>query len=146
MYLTLLIINRSEKWGEKKQVMADIMAWVRYVVQIRKSQEVNRPKIGNLCLKLFSIANFCYHQDKGLIFSKKYWCYSDRPKNVLRSILSFVFWIFPPSGTAMQLESANRTQFQNLFSRIVFSTFFGQWEKCIISEKKRPLYGTYLPM
>ena len=32
------------------------------------------------------------------------------------------------------------TQFQNLFFRIVFCTFFGQLEKCIIlSEKKQPL-------
>ena len=42
-------------------------------------------------------------------------------------------------GSKSQL-TLNRTQFQNIFFRIVFGKFFGQWEKCIIlSEKKRPL-------
>ena len=64
------------------------------------------------------------------------------PKNVLCSILSFVFWIFPPLDTVVQLESVDskQTQFQNLFFRIDFGTFLGQWEKCVIlSKKKRPL-------
>ena len=33
----------------------------------------------------------------------------------------------------------NTTQFQNLFFRIVFGTFFGQWEKCIIFSEKSDL-------
>ena len=72
--------------------------------------------------------------------SEKY--YFHCPKNVLCSILNFVFWIFPPLDTAVQLESAdlNNIQFQNLFFMIVFGTFLGQWEKCIIlSGKNRPL-------
>ena len=59
---------------------------------------------------------------KGQIFSEKYWYYFQCPKNVLCSILRFVFWIFP--------------QFQNLFFRIVFVTFFVQWEKCFILSEK----------
>ena len=75
---------------------------------------------------------------KGRISSEKYWYYFNCPKNVLCSILSFVFWIFPPLDTAVQLESqltVNRTQFQNLFFRIVFGTFFGQWEKSYFLKK-----------
>ena len=47
---------------------------------------------------------------KGRIFSEKYWYYFHCPKNVLCSILSFVFWIFPPSDTAVQLELADSKQ------------------------------------
>ena len=47
----------------------------------------------------------------------KYWYYFHCPKNVLRSILSFVFWIFPPSDTAVQLESADSKQ--NAISKVV---------------------------
>ena len=35
---------------------------------------------------------------KGPIFSEKYWYHFHCLKNVLRSILSFVFWIFPALG------------------------------------------------
>ena len=41
---------------------------------------------------------------KGRIFSEKYWYYFHCPKNVLCSILSFVFWIFLPLDTAVHLE------------------------------------------
>ena len=85
------------------------------------------------------------YQTKSPIFSEKYWYYFRCPKNVLCSILSFVFWIFPPLDTAVQLESADSKQ--NTISKSLFhysfSTFFGQWVKCIIlSEKKRPLDWT----
>ena len=44
---------------------------------------------------------------KGRIFSEKYWYPLHCPKIVLCSILSFVFWIFPPLDAAVQLESAD---------------------------------------
>ena len=63
-----------------------------------------------------------HDSDKGQIFSEKHCYYFHCPKNVLHSILRFVFWIFPPLDTAVQ-------KFQNLVFRIVFGTFCGQWEK-----------------
>ena len=59
---------------------------------------------------------------KGPIFSEKYWYYFHCPKNVLRSILSFVFWIFPPSDTAVQLESADSKH--NTISKSLFQDSF----------------------
>ena len=47
---------------------------------------------------------------KGRISSEKYWCYFHCPNNGLRSISNFVFWIFPASDTAVQLESADSKQ------------------------------------
>ena len=47
---------------------------------------------------------------KGPIFLEKNWYYFHCPKNVLRSILTFVFWIFPPSDPAVQLKSADSKQ------------------------------------
>ena len=61
-------------------------------------------------------------QAKGPIFSEKYWYYFHCPKNVLRSILSFVFWIFPPSDTAVQLESADSKH--NTISKYLFQDSF----------------------
>ena len=56
---------------------------------------------------------------------KKYWHYYNCPKNVLRCILSFVFWIFPPS---VQLESADskhntitKSLFQDSFQHIFWA-------------------------
>ena len=84
---------------------------------------------------------FLTASSKGRKISEIYLYYFHCPKNVLCSILSFVSWILLPLDTAVQ----NGTQFQNLFFRIVFSTFFGQWENCIIlSEKNRPLAFTVL--
>ena len=78
---------------------------------------------------------------KGPIFSEKYWYYFHCPKNVLPSILSFVFWIFLCSGTAVQLESADSKQ--NTISKYLFQDsfqhIFGQWEKCIILSEKSNL-------
>ena len=59
---------------------------------------------------------------KGLIFSEKYWYYFHCPKNVLWSILSFVFWIFPPLDTAVHLESADSKQ--NAISKNIFQDSF----------------------
>jgi len=59
---------------------------------------------------------------KGPILSEKYWYYFNCPKNVLRSILSFVFWIFPPLDTAVQLESADSKQ--NTISKSLFQDSF----------------------
>ncbi len=59
---------------------------------------------------------------KGQIFSEKYWYYFHCPKNVLCSILSFVFWIFPPLDTAVQLESADSKQ--NAISKSLFQDSF----------------------
>ena len=47
---------------------------------------------------------------KGRTSLEKYWYYFHCPKNVLCSILSFVFWIFPLLNTAVQLESADSKQ------------------------------------
>ena len=65
---------------------------------------------------------------KGLIFSKNYWYYFNCPKNLPGSIVSFVIWIFPPSDTAVQLESANskhhtisKSLFQNNFRHIFWA-------------------------
>ena len=59
---------------------------------------------------------------KGPIFSERYWYYFHCPKNVLHSILSFVFWIFPPSDTAVQLESADSKH--NTISKSLFQDSF----------------------
>ena len=59
---------------------------------------------------------------KGPIFSEKYWYYFHCPKYVVRSILSFVFWIFPPLETAVQLESADSKQ--NAISKSLFQDSF----------------------
>ena len=59
---------------------------------------------------------------KGWIFSEKYWHYFHCPKNVLCSILSFVFWIFPPLDTAVQLESADSKQ--NAISKSLYQDGF----------------------
>ena len=59
---------------------------------------------------------------KGPISSEKYWYYFHCLKNVLCSILSFVFWIFPPLDTAVQLESADSKQ--NAISKYLFQDSF----------------------
>ena len=59
---------------------------------------------------------------KGRIFSEKYWYHFHCPKNVLCCILSFVFWIFPPLDTAVQLESADSKQ--NAISKSLFQDSF----------------------
>ena len=78
---------------------------------------------------------------KGPIFSEKYWYHFHCLKNVLRSILSFVFWIFPSSDTAVQLESADSKQ--NTISKSLFQDsflhIFWAMRKIILSEKKWPL-------
>ena len=84
---------------------------------------------------------------KGPISSEKYWYYFHCPKNVLCSILSFVFWIFPPLDTAVQLESADSKQnaiskslFQDSFQHIFWAmrkmhhTF---WKKATFSNNSR---------
>ena len=77
---------------------------------------------------------YCSEVIKGPISLEKYWYYFHCPKNVLGSILSFVFWTFPPSDTAVQLESTDSKQ--NAISKSLFhdnfGKLFGQWEKCII--------------
>ena len=80
---------------------------------------------------------------KGLIFSERYWYYFNCPKNVLCSTLSFVFWIFSPSDTALQLESADSKQNPNsksLFQDSFMAHFMGN-EKNVsyFLKKKRPL-------
>ena len=82
------------------------------------------------------------NHSNGPIFSEKYWYYFQRRKNVLCSIPSFVFWIFPPSDTAVQLESTyskknaiSKSLFQDSFWRI----FFGNEKYIILSEEKRTL-------
>ena len=59
---------------------------------------------------------------KGPISSEIFWYYFHCPKNVLCSILSFVFWIFPPSDTAVQLESADSKH--NTISKSLFQDSF----------------------
>ena len=59
---------------------------------------------------------------RGQISSEIYWYYFHCPKNVLCSILSFVFWIFPPLDTAVQLESADSKQ--NAISKSLFQDSF----------------------
>ena len=59
---------------------------------------------------------------KGRIFSEKYCYYFHCPKNLLCSILSFVFWIFLPLDTAVQLESADSKQ--NAISKYLFQDSF----------------------
>ena len=56
------------------------------------------------------------------VFSEEYWYHFHCPKNVLCSILSFVFWIFPPLDTAVQLESADSKQ--NTISKYLFQDSF----------------------
>ena len=61
---------------------------------------------------------------------------------VLSQALYFEFyrpWTLQCSQSQLTL---NRTQFQNFFFRIVFGTFFGQWEICIW---KKATFNTYLP-
>ena len=65
---------------------------------------------------------YWWEKSKGRIFSEKYWYYFHCPKNVLCSILSFVFWIFPPLDTAVQLESADSKQ--NAISKSLFQDSF----------------------
>ena len=82
------------------------------------------------------------YQTKSPIFSEKYWYYFRCPKNVLCSILSFVFWIFPPLDTAVQLESADSKQ--NTISKSLFQDSFPHffWAMLKIHHtfwKKRPL-------
>ena len=104
------------------------------------------------CLRAFRISQpTFFHLDRGLsseytkgrIFSEKYWYYFYCPKNVLYSILSFVFWIFPPLDTAVQLESADSKQnaiSKSLFQDSFLHIFWAMKKKCIIlSETKRPL-------
>ena len=55
---------------------------------------------------------------KDPIFPEKYWYYFHCPKNVLRSILSFVFWIFLLLDTAVHLESVDSKQ--NAISKSLF--------------------------
>ena len=43
---------------------------------------------------------------KDRIISEKYWYNFHCPTNTLRSILSSVFWIFPPSDTALQYANS----------------------------------------
>ena len=45
---------------------------------------------------------------------------------------------FPTLGLWSQ-QTLNTPQFQDLFFRIFFGTFFGQWEKCIVSSEKSDL-------
>ena len=59
---------------------------------------------------------------KSQIFSEKYWYYFHCPKNVLCSILSFVFWIFLPLDTTVQLKSADSKQ--NPISKYIFQDSF----------------------
>ena len=58
----------------------------------------------------------------GLISSEIFWYYFHCPKNVLCSILSFVFWIFPPLDTIVQLESADSKE--NEISKYLFQDSF----------------------
>ena len=71
---------------------------------------------------LLSIVHFpsslAVFETKGRIFSEIFWYYFDCPKNILCPIISFVFWIFPPLDTAVQLESADSKQ--NAFSKSFF--------------------------
>ena len=69
---------------------------------------------------------------------KKYWYYFHGPKNVVHSTLTFVFWIFLPLDTAVQLDSVDSKH--NTISKIFFRTFLEQWEKHIILSEKSDLY------
>ena len=60
---------------------------------------------------------------RGQISSEKYWYYFHCLKNELCSILSFVFWIFLPLDTAVQLESADSKQIT--ISKSLFQDSFG---------------------
>ena len=78
---------------------------------------------------------------KGPISLEKYWFYC--LKNVLGSILGCVFWIFPPSDTAVQLESAeskHNTILKSLFQDS-FRHIFWAMRKIhhTFLKKKRPL-------
>ena len=80
---------------------------------------------------------------KGPIFSEKYWYYFHCPKNVLDSILSFVFWIFPPSDTAVQLESGDSKQntiLKSLFQDSFRHIFWAMRKMHHTLWKKRPLW------
>ena len=60
---------------------------------------------------------------KGPLSSEKYWHYFNGSKNVLCSILSFVFWIFPTLDTAVQL--ASECNFKISFSGWFLTHFLG---------------------
>ena len=69
------------------------------------------------------------------------------PKNVLCSILSFVFWILPPLDTAAQLESADSKQ--NAISKSLFQDsypdphiFWAMRNMHYTFWKKRPLVNS----
>ena len=89
---------------------------------------------------------------KGHIISEKYWYHFYCQTQM--SYLKLCFLNFPPLDKAFikidwlwyTLWDAKPlvtffflTQFQNLFFRVVFSTFFGQWKKCIILSEKSDL-------
>ena len=79
---------------------------------------------------------------KGPISSENFWYYFHCPKNVLCSILSFVFWIFPPLDTIVQLESADSKE--NEISKYLFQDSFWHifWSMRKMHHsfwKKRPL-------
>ena len=85
-----------------------------FVFAVASLQQVNK--------KWVSICLLSHRSSKGLIFLEKYWYYFHFPKNELYSILSFVFWIFPPLDTAVQLESADSKQ--NAISKSLFQDIF----------------------
>ena len=73
------------------------------------------------------------------------------PKKCLCSILSFVFWIFPPLYTAVELESADSKQYA--ISKYLFSGYFAgdryilwamrkthhtSWKKALFIKKLEP--------
>ena len=79
------------------------------------------------------------------VFSEEYWYHFHCPKNVLCSILSFVFWIFPLLDTAVQLESADSKQnaiSKSLFQDSFWRNFWAMRKMYHTFWKKQPLIFT----
>ena len=61
---------------------------------------------------------------QGRILSEKYWYYFRCPKNVLCSILSFVFWIFPPFCWIYHLQKSQLKKLAFVFFQCNSETAF----------------------
>ena len=77
------------------------------------------------------------------MLSEKYLYYFHCPKKVLCSILSFVFWIFPPLNIAVQSADSKQNAISKYVFQDSFQHIFGAMRKMHHTFwKKRPLVIT----
>ena len=111
----------------QKCLICCVSEWFRQTTLIALVVTTQKPLIGyfsyletrkNNTYLLISTVLIKLLFSKDPMFLEKYWYYFHSPKNVLFSILSFVFWIFPHLDTAVQSESADSKQ--NAISKYLF--------------------------